>query len=466
MTEAHPAQWHSSRRFTDALIIALVGAGLEICQWAWARPLWLDEQMIALNLRDRRLIDLAGPLWLGQSAPLGWLAVQRAVVLLLGTGERALRFVPILFGLGTLATAVWIGRRWMRPPGAALLVLLCAFGQWISFYVLELKQYSSDIFWSLLLPALAVWAAEAPAGDPDARPGSAFALSRRATVWWLVAAVAQWFSNGALLVMPACAIALIAAVWRRSDSRAAMRAAAPGLIWVVSFGLHYVSALRYTVGSDYLQGYWSFALPPASAGVGGTFAWLASQLGPFAVKPGGATVWVTFWIAVVAGIALLIRDRFALALVIGLIPLSAFALAAFRLAPLYERLSLWVVPALYLAIAAAADEGVALLRARWDERRWLGVGLAAIAASLGFGASIDLVVQGYGDMRVGRPRSSNHSLNDREALRWLTSRRQPNDSLVTTRLGLPAAWWYGGIPISGPYVGGAYEDGGHVFEIE
>src|SRR5438034_6159469 len=103
MTEAHPAQRQSSRWFTAALIIALVGAGLEIFQWAWARPLWLDEQMIALNLRDRRLVDLAGPLWLGQSAPLGWLAVQRAAVLLLGTSERALRLVPILFGLGTLA---------------------------------------------------------------------------------------------------------------------------------------------------------------------------------------------------------------------------------------------------------------------------------------------------------------------------------------------------------------------------
>jgi len=466
MTDAHLAQSQSSRRFTNAWVIAFAGAGLEIVQWAGARPLWLDEEMIALNLRDRGLVDLAGRLWLDQSAPFGWLALQRCALLMLGTGERALRLVPVLFGLGTLATAVWIGRRWMRPLGAALFVLLIAFGQWISFYILELKHYSSDIFWSLLLPALAVWATEAPAGEPDAgrAAGAAF---RRASVWWLVAAVAQWFSNGALLVMPACALALIAAAWRRGDWRVAMRAAAPGLLWVALFGLHYVSALRYTVGSDALQGYWSFALPPAAAGIGGTLTWLARQLAPFAIKPGGATLWVPFWIAVVAGIALLIRDRFALALVIGLIPLSAFALAAFRVAPLFERLSLWVVPALYLAVATSADEGVALLRTRWAQRRWIGVGLAAIAATVGVGVSIDLVVQGFYDLQINRPRSSNHDLNDREALQWLTSLRQPNDGLVTTHLGLPAVWWYGGVPISGPYLGGGYQhDGGRVFEIE
>ena len=34
--------------------------------------------MVALNFRDRSFPDLPGPLWLGQAAPLGWLALQRA----------------------------------------------------------------------------------------------------------------------------------------------------------------------------------------------------------------------------------------------------------------------------------------------------------------------------------------------------------------------------------------------------
>ena len=142
-------------RLLPAIAIAIVGAGLQVFHWALARPMWLDEEMIAINVRERALMDLAGPLWLGQSAPFGWLVVQRVVLLTLGDSERALRLVPLLFGLATLPTAVWVGRRWAGGVGAALLALLCTFGQWVSHYSIELKHYSADIFLALLIPALA-----------------------------------------------------------------------------------------------------------------------------------------------------------------------------------------------------------------------------------------------------------------------------------------------------------------------
>ncbi|HWW88998.1 MAG TPA: hypothetical protein VNZ26_35640, partial [Vicinamibacterales bacterium] len=111
-------------------LILLVAAALLIIRWVAARPLWLDEEMIAINIRDRSLRDLAGPLLLGQSAPLGWLAAERCLVLMFGTGERVLRLLPVLFGLGTLATAFWIGKRWLDPVGATVLAILCAFSEW------------------------------------------------------------------------------------------------------------------------------------------------------------------------------------------------------------------------------------------------------------------------------------------------------------------------------------------------
>src|SRR5262245_41098739 len=116
--------------------------------------------MLLLNVRDRGFAQLAGALWLDQSAPLGWLALERLALLTLGTDERAVRLLTVVFGIGTLFTGVWIGRRWMSPAGATVLVLLCALGEWIVFFTLELKHYSSDTFWALFLPALAVWALE------------------------------------------------------------------------------------------------------------------------------------------------------------------------------------------------------------------------------------------------------------------------------------------------------------------
>ena len=35
--------------------------------------------------------------------------------------------------------------------------MLCSIGEWLVFFTLELKHYSADAFWALLLPALGAW---------------------------------------------------------------------------------------------------------------------------------------------------------------------------------------------------------------------------------------------------------------------------------------------------------------------
>ena len=119
-------------------------------------------------------------------------------------------------------------------------------GQWIVFFALEMKHYSADTSLSLLLPALAAWSAE----DGD---GGASGVPRRAAVWWTAAGVALWFSHGALFVTPLCAFVLVAACWWRQGWRVAMRAAIPGLIWLASFGLHYIFELRHLLTNPYCR---------------------------------------------------------------------------------------------------------------------------------------------------------------------------------------------------------------------
>ena len=448
---ARSRRWRWLQWVSPATIVALVGVGLEIYQWAGARPLWLDEEMVALNLRDRRVGDLAGTLWLGQSAPLGWLVVQRAVLLMFGTSELALRLVPGLFGIATLAGAVWVGHRWMSPVGAAVLALLCSFGQWLSYYSLELKHYSADTFWGLLLPALAAWAM-------DSESDRSAVQTRRVAVWWAAAAVGHWFANGALLVTPACALVLFVVLSRRGGWRAACRVTLLGLVWLASFGPHYVLAVRHTMSSAYLRDYWSFAMAPASLGLDGTLAWLASQLEPFALKPGGTGLWLMFWLSAACGFALSAsRTR---GVVLASVPLSAFVLAALRLVPLYERVSLWVLPALYIGIALFADSAVRFARSAYVRRSWMHLAFAVVVALVGFQLCFDIFSRGKEDLQVGRPSDSNHQLDDRSGVRWLMQQRQPGDVVMTTHLALPAVWWYGDIPISGSDFGGSRQPGG------
>lgn len=74
---APTADVSARRRFDLALIVLILGAALRVWSWARGRSLWLDEQMIAMNIRDRDLLHLSGKLDHEQSAPLGWLWAEK-----------------------------------------------------------------------------------------------------------------------------------------------------------------------------------------------------------------------------------------------------------------------------------------------------------------------------------------------------------------------------------------------------
>ena len=438
-----------------ALVIGMIAIWLDLHQWLSARPLWLDEETIALNVRDRSFAELGGSLWLGQAAPFGWLVVERVAVLTLGAGEIAVRFVPVLFGIATLAAALWIGRRWLGPVGAAVLMLLSVVSQWLSHYRFEVKHYTADAFFALLLPALVIWAIEADA--PAER-------TRRTVIWWLAAAVGLWLANGALLVTPACALFLLAARWRRDGTGAAFQVVLCGLIWLASFGVLYQLSLRDTLDNPYLAGYWQAELPAARLGLPGTLRWTLDRIQPLAINPGGTGLWVSLWVLAASGFAC--AGRPALGLVFATVPLSAFLFAGLRLVPLYQRLSLWIVPALYVGLALIADRVVRFGRDAYRRRQWTALILAAIVALAALRLCDDIFLRGKEDMRVARPPDNKHQLDDRAAVRWLMRQRQPGDAVMTTHLGWPAVWWYGGIPIGNTEAaGGRLPDGSAMYEV-
>ena len=435
-----------------AVAIAVLAAGLDVAQWLRAPPLWADEEMIALNLRDRPFADLAGPLWLGQSAPLAWLLLQRIVVLIFGTADLTLRFVPLLFGIATVGVAVWIGRRWMHPVSAALLVLLCAFGKWLSFFRFEMKHYSADAFWALLVPALAAWALE----NGDDRHAQ-----QRWTTWWVVAATAQFFSNGGLLVTPMCAVLVTVMLMRDRGTRSAIRFALTGLIWAIAFAANYQLSLQYTHHSRFLRGYWAEALPAEGSGILERFAWVAQRVDDLSRNPAGASFVIGLWACALSGFAFSSRRR--LAVLFASVPLTTFLMAVLGIVPLRDRLSLWMVPSLYVGIALLFDTATGWTVRAWQMRRWTTATLAAAAACASLWVGADVLAQGRPVLEFSA-RHSNHGLDDRTAGKWVMDRRLPGDAIVTTHLGWPALWWYGGISLGQPTPRGQLPDGSVMYE--
>ena len=437
-------------------VMILAISVLAICQWAYAPPLWLDEEAILLNVRDRSWSDLGGSLWLGQSAPLGWLVVQRAVLVAFGSGELALRLVPLIFGIATVAGALWIGRRWMSPLGCAVTVLLFTFGPFVSHYVFEAKHYSADTFWATLLPALAVWASEG--NDTITR-------TRRSLVWWVAAACGQALANGAVLIAPGCALFLGGYVVRRDDRRAAVIFLVGGLIWLAAFGVHYELALRATHESEYLRNYWVADLPPAGTGVADRVRWVASRLPALARNPIGTDWWLSVWTC--AALGLVLGGKRALGLAFATAPLSAFVLCAAGIVPLYERFLLWIVPAVYVGLALSIDRTARMIYDAYGRRRWTAAALPALVLITAGVVCHDIYTRGRTDM-IHRTGEHKHHLDDRAAGRWLMSQLQPGDAVLTTRLAWPALWWYGNVSIARTSTDGVvrHPDGIPLLEVD
>ena len=418
----------SARLISMILVIgiALTAVAASAYVWSMAPPLWLDEESIALNIRDRGFLDLGGALWLGQSAPLGWLVVQHAIVRLFGTGELALRFFPLAIGLSTIGAAVWIGRRWLNVAGQVMLVILCGLSQWFVHYRFEVKHYTADTFFSLLLPALVVWTLEA--ATPSTR-------LRRAMLWWITGALGLWLANGAMLVAPACALILVASTWRRDGFGSAIRTAALGAIWLVAFAAHYVFSLRATLQSQYLQDFWASQPAP-----------LLDRFRDLASNPGGSDLWMVFWISAAAGFVFG-RKRL-LAGTLALIPISAWLFGLFGIVPFRERLALWIAPALYVGIALCADRIAAAGFNAYRARRWLIVAAAAACAVIEVRLSADVIRGGRAVLTGASYPNVKQGVNDRQGVRWLLRQLRPGDAVASTRMGWPALWWYGQVHLT------------------
>src|SRR5207302_1309226 len=66
-------------------------------------PLWGDEAFVCLNFLDRSYRELIQPLRFDQVAPLLFLWAEATAYRLLGSAEWALRLLPFLAGLGSVA---------------------------------------------------------------------------------------------------------------------------------------------------------------------------------------------------------------------------------------------------------------------------------------------------------------------------------------------------------------------------
>jgi hypothetical protein len=412
------------RHVDFALVLAVVAIVARFLLPGVNGPMWLDEQMISMNIRARGFAELVGALDHQQSAPLGWLWITRALFEVFGQADWVFRTQSLVYGIGAVAVAWWYGRSRLGPLGSTALVALLGFNYSAIVYSTEVKHYGADLFWVLVLIVLARWVLDEPHSY------------RRHLWWWAAAAAGSWLSNGATFAAPGIALVLVVvAVWRQ-PLMTWIRMAVPGLLWLGSFAAHYLLSLRPATQNEYLNNFWAgVGYPPEGAGVRGTLVWFAQQ-GKYVLhstfyldiglppNPLAVAIFAVFTALFLAGLLIAFRRSTAFGFVLAVPLITALLLALARVVPLYGRLSLWIMPPILIAVAQAVD----FKPQRRPALRWVAPALLLIML-VPFVNSV-------------RDRARTPDFNDREAIAWLKERHQPGDLTLFVATAIRAAEWY------------------------
>lgn len=415
-TDGDAARAARASRARLAMLFALVlGALLRLAQYAVNRSLWLDEGLLVSNFLDRGWAGLLEPFHRGQTAPLGFLALEKLAVAALGRSEYALRLFPLVAGLATLLVLPRVARRYLTRPALPLGVAIVALAPYLVYYSSEVKQYAFDALISLSILALAHAAARRPR---DARTAAMFAG---------LGVVALWFSQPAAFMLGGTGLVLGIRALRRRDGRAVRLLAGVAAAWAASFLPAFLYARHQLEDPEYMRAFWRVGFLPLVPRDTYEWLWLPRMITRAFREPMGvmgmdesalSTVGVAAaMLLFAAGCIFMTRHR-RLHLALLLAPAGMVLVAS--AAKVYPfggeflsggRVLVFLLPSLAFVIA----EGAATL-GRWVKGP---AGRAAFAA----GAALALLPAGaYAALSVPHLRAEVKPL-----LQWVNENRQPGD---------------------------------------
>lgn len=412
-------------------LIVATGALFRLRQFVFNRSFWHDETLLGTAFVDRGFAQLVfEPLANNQAAPVGYLVLVKLVTEVLGTHEWTLRLVSLFSGLAALALAVPVARLLFSSFAArATLVGLVAVSPVLVYYSSEFKQYQGDVLFTLLILWLSL------RFRPEHHRRDALLLA-------LAGATGIWFSHAIDFVLAGSGLVLWLEMARRRERSAWLAVNAVGLVWLASFVIDYFVALRSMPHNAYLAGFWSTSFAPIPPATTADLLWFRDsalglvylgflQMGTAfrEVLPGwfSSPVRVLLALTLLGSVALAFQRGRAAAM--GAITLMAvLGASALHQYPFRARLILFLVPFVFLALAALVQQlhDLPLRRAG----PWLTAGLVIAIAWIPLRLSVHTL------------RHPNNYQDIRGALQYIADHRQPGDHAMFSSWTFPAYSFY------------------------
>jgi hypothetical protein len=215
-----------------AAALTAFGVALRLSEYLAHFSLNHDDICLAINLINRDARGLTHTLDFDQAAPLGFLWLERLVIVALGHGQRVLRFLPLVFGCLSVPCFWLLAARLLPPFETTAATGFFALSQALIGAGVEVKPYSFDVLIAILLMCLYLPIVVAEAD--------------RAISWiaGFAGASSLWFSFPALFVLGAIGLLIIARGLTRTSRASLLRNASILALWAGSTVLAYCYSVR------------------------------------------------------------------------------------------------------------------------------------------------------------------------------------------------------------------------------
>ena len=272
-----PYQYNNRTAYVEktsgvVLAIALaMGFTFRLYMYLLNRSLWLDSACLALNIVEKDYIALFGPLDYSQMAPVGFLIASKLVGSAFGYSELSLTLLPFLFGVGALILFLYLSIELLGWSGAPLAFIPFASCSTAIYYSGEFKQYSSDLFFSVLI----LFVTHRVLKERFARSWI--------TTFGVVGLISVWFSNTAIFVIAGTGLALFLNAFRQRNPKTLEVLTITGLYICGHFLALYFLQIRPATLKGLFQ-YWAKGFAPLTPSLE-TLGWWYEMLVGYANYP-------------------------------------------------------------------------------------------------------------------------------------------------------------------------------------
>lgn len=233
-----------------------MGIVFRLSQYFFNRSLTEGEAPLAINIIQRSYSELLKPLDYVQAAPVGFLCVEKLCLNIMGNNEFALRIFSLITGILAIFLFSKILQFFDNFKVKFFALLFFIVNDSLIYFSSEVKPYSSDVFFSLIIILMAIIIIK------NYPQSLSFIIPL-----CLISAFCIWFSFPSVFVFCGIWLVLTFSMLNNKNGKAFSLLLLGGIIWFLSLGVNYLISLQHLIENKELAEFWQNAfipLPPKS----------------------------------------------------------------------------------------------------------------------------------------------------------------------------------------------------------